>query len=215
MQTAASRGDHAEERAMEQRNIEFFWDAASPYTYLAATQIEALAARAGAAVTWRPFLLGKVFEATGNRMPAAIPAKGKHLFCDVQRWAQHYGVPVVFPKVFPVNSVLALRAGIAAAGQGRGAEFAKAVMRAYWAEGSDIGQPEAVGAVAAAIGLDAAALLAGAQEQPVKDQLRANTEEAVRRGAFGAPTFFVGEQMFWGNDRLVLLEEFLRGKLAA
>src|SRR5882672_6199179 len=91
---------------MEPRNIEFFWDAASPYTYLAATQIEPVIARAGAKLLWRPFLLGKVFEATGNRMPASVPAKAKHLFCDVQRWAQHYGVPVAFPKVFPVNSVL-------------------------------------------------------------------------------------------------------------
>ncbi len=77
-----------------------------------------------------------MFEATGNRMPAAVPAKGKHLFRDVQRWAQHYGVPVGFPKVFPVNSVLALRAGIAASAQGKGAEFALAVMRAYWADGA-------------------------------------------------------------------------------
>ena len=200
---------------MEPRNIEFFWDAASPYTYLAATQIEPVVARAGAKLVWRPFLLGKVFEATGNRMPASVPAKAKHLFCDVQRWAQHYGVPVAFPKVFPVNSVLALRAGIAASAQGRGAEFARAVMKAYWADGTDISQPEAVSAIAAAVGLDGAALLLQAQEQPVKDQLRANTEEAVRRGAFGAPTFFVGEQMFWGNDRLVLLEEFLCGKIAA
>jgi len=200
---------------MEQRSIEFFWDAASPYTYLAATQIEALAARAGAGLVWRPFLLGKVFEATGNRMPAAVPAKARHLFSDVQRWSQHYGVPVAFPKVFPVNSVLALRAGLAAAAQGQGAAFALGVMRAYWVDGADIGQPQAVSAVATALGLDGAALLSQAQEQPVKDQLRANTEEAVKRGAFGAPTFFVGEQMFWGNDRLVLLEEFLRGKIAA
>jgi len=198
-----------------ERSIEFFWDAASPYTYLASTQIEPLAARAGVAVVWKPFLLGKVFEATGNRMPAAIPAKGKHLFRDVQRWGQHYGVPVGFPKVFPVNSVLALRAGIAAGSRGKGAEFAKAVMKAYWGDGADIGQAEVVGAVAAALGLDGAALVAQAQEQPVKDQLRANTEEAVKRGAFGAPTFYVGEQMFWGNDRLVLLEEFLSGKIAA
>jgi len=200
---------------MQQRTIEFFWDAASPYTYLAATQIEPLAARAGVGLLWRPFLLGKVFEATGNRMPAAVPAKARHLFCDVQRWAQYYGVPVAFPKVFPVNSVLALRAGIAASEQGKGAGFALAVMRAYWAGGSDISQPEVVSTVAGSVGLDGAALLLQAQAQPVKDQLRANTEEAVKRGAFGAPCFFVGEQMFWGNDRLVLLEEFLRGKIAA
>src|ERR1700739_1116118 len=142
MQTAKQRGPRARRPEKMERNIEFFWDAASPYTYLASTQIEALAQRAGATVVWKPFLLGKVFEATGNRAPAMIPAKGKHLFQDVQRWAQHYGVPVGFPKVFPVNSVAALRCGIAAAGQGKGAEFAKAVMRAYWAEGQDISQPE-------------------------------------------------------------------------
>ena len=197
------------------RSIEFYWDPASPYTYLASTQIEAVAARGGAAVVWKPFLLGKVFEATGNRMPAACPAKGKHLFKDVQRWAAHYGVPVAFPKIFPVHSVLALRAGIAAGLHGKGAEFGKAIMKAYWADGADISQAEAVGAAATAAGLDGAALLAQAQEQPVKDQLRVHTEEAVQRGAFGAPTFFVGEQMFWGNDRLVLLEEFLHGKIAA
>jgi 2-hydroxychromene-2-carboxylate isomerase len=198
-----------------ERQVEFFWDPASPYTYLASTQIEPLAQRAGVGVVWKPFLLGKVFEATGNRMPASIPAKGKHLFQDVQRWAAHYGVPVAFPKVFPVNSVAALRCGIAAAAQGQGAGFAKAVMHAYWAEGQDIGQPAVLVAVAAGLGLDGAALLAQTQEPAVKDALRANTEEAVRRGAFGAPTFFVGECMFWGNDRLVLLEEFLHGKIAA
>ncbi|MBV8063498.1 MAG: 2-hydroxychromene-2-carboxylate isomerase [Nevskia sp.] len=214
MQTAGNTRSPTVERTMD-RTVEFFWDPASPYTYLASTQVEALAARVGATVVWKPFLLGKVFEATGNKMPAAIPAKGKHLFCDVQRWAAHYGVPVAFPKVFPVNSVLALRAGIAAANLGQAAAFAKALMKAYWADGLDIGQPEAVGRVAAAAGLDGAAVLALTQEQPVKDQLRANTEEAVKRGAFGAPTFFVSEEMFWGNDRLVLLEEFLRGRLAA
>lgn len=197
------------------KTIEFFWDPASSYTYLATTQIEALAQRTGATLQWRPFLLGKVFEATGNRMPASVPAKGKHLFSDMRRWCAHYGIPLSFPKVFPVNSVLALRAGIAAGNQGKAGEFARGIARAYWGEGQDIGQPEVVGKVAAAAGLDPAAILAQAQEQPVKDQLRANTEDAVKRGVFGAPTFFVGEEMFWGNDRLVLLEAFLDGKLAA
>jgi 2-hydroxychromene-2-carboxylate isomerase len=200
---------------MQQHKVEFFWDAASPYTYLAATQIEALAARAGAVLSWHPFLLGKVFEATGNRAPVTVPAKGKHLFRDLQRWAEHYGVVVNMPKVFPVNSVLALRCAIAAASPDQGAPFAMALMRAYWVDGVDISQPASVGAVADSIGLDGPALLQRAQEQAVKDQLRANTEEAVRRGAFGAPTFFVGDNMFWGNDRLVLLEQFLCGKLAA
>ena len=197
------------------KTIEFFWDPASSYTYLATTQIEALARRTGATIQWRPFLLGKVFEACGNRMPASVPAKAKHLFSDMRRWSVHYGIPLSMPKVFPVNSVLALRAGIAAANQGKAAEFATGIARAYWGEGLDISQPEVVGKVIAAAGLDPAAVLAQTQEQPVKDQLRANTEDAVKRGVFGAPTFFVGEEMFWGNDRLVLLEAFLTGKLAA
>ena len=184
--------------------VEFFWDPASPYTYLASTQILALAERAGATVEWKPFLLGKVFEATDNKAPATIPAKGKHLFCDLQRWAAHYAVPVTMPKVFPVHSVLALRAGVAAGLQGRAAAaaYAQAVMKAYWAEGIDISQPDNVAAAGNAAGLDGAALVAQAQDQAVKDALRVNTEEAVKRGAFGAPTFFVGAQMFWGNDRL-------------
>jgi 2-hydroxychromene-2-carboxylate isomerase len=197
------------------KTVEFFWDAASAYTYLATTQVEAVAQRCGARIEWKPFLLGKVFEATGNRMPASVPAKAKHLFSDMQRWCAYYRIPLNIPKVFPVNSVLALRAGIAAGGQGKGAEFAKAVTGAYWAQGLDISQPEVVGNVARGVGLDPAALLAQTQEQAVKDQLRLNTDEAVKRGVFGAPTFFVGEEMFWGNDRLVLLEAFLCGKLAA
>lgn len=200
---------------MSARTIEFFWDPASPYTYLAATRIEAIAARAGAALVWRPFLLGKVFEATGNRAPATIAAKGKHLFQDIQFWARHYGEPLAFPKIFPINSVAALRLACAAEGSGREGAYAKAVMRAYWAEGADISQPEAIIAAANAAGLDGAALIAQTQEPAIKDRLRANTEEAVKRGAFGAPTFFIGTQMFWGNDRLVLLEDYLAGKLAA
>ena len=189
--------------------ITFCWDPASPYTWLAATQIDALAARTGATVAWQPIVLGKVFEATGNRPPATVAAKARHLFKDLQRWATLYGVPLNFPKVFPVNSIAALRMGCAANQTGDGGRFALAVMRAYWVDGVDIGQPEALVAAITAAGLDGAALFADSQQQPVKDQLRAHTDEAIRRGAFGAPTFFVGDEMFWGNDRLVLLEQFL------
>lgn len=194
--------------------IEFFWDPASTYSYLAATQIEALAARCGATVQWKPFLLGKVFEATGNKMPAALPAKGKYLFRDAALWARYYGVPFAFPKIFPLNSVLASRAALAAAQAGRGVEFSLALLKAYWAEGKDPSQPEVVAAIAGSVGLDGAALLAATQEPSVKDALRANTDDAVKRGAFGAPTFYVGEQMFWGNDRLGLLEAYVKGEIA-
>lgn len=194
--------------------IEFFWDPASPYTYLAATQIEALAARHGATVVWRPFVLGKVFEATGNRAPATVAAKAKHLFQDVQRWATLYGVPFRFPTIFPINGIAAMRAACAADDAGHGGAFAQAIMKAYWADGADIAKPEAIAAVASAIGLDGEALIARTADAEIKDRLRANTEEAVKRGAFGAPTMFVDGQMFWGNDRLVLLENHLKARSA-
>lgn len=196
------------------KTIEFFWDAASSYTYLASTQIEAVARRCSAELVWKPFLLGKVFEATGNKPPIGVPAKGKHLSVDMGRWSRLYGIPFQFPRVFPVNSVAALRVGCALPPEQHGA-WAKAVMRRYWGLGEDISQPELLKSIAAELDLDGEKLLAATQDPVIKDRLRANTEEAVKRGVFGAPAFFVGEELFWGNDRLVLLEEFLKGKLAA
>lgn len=196
------------------KKIEFFWDPASPYTYLAATQIEALAARSGLALQWRPFLIGAVFQATGNRMPAAVPAKGKYLRSDVTLWARHYEVPLVWPETFPINSLLPQRVACALP-EADLATWAQASMSAYWAEGRDIGTPEVVADVLKACGFDADAVMQSAQSQPVKDALRRTNEEAVERGVFGAPTFFVGERMFWGNDRLPLLDAWLSGKIAA
>lgn len=203
------------ETIMAADRIEFFWDAASPYTYLAATQIEDVAADCGAAIDWRPFLLGAVFQATGNQAPANIPAKGKYLFQDLGDWARYYGVPLTFPESFPVNSIQAVRAGLVAADQGVGADFAKAVMTAHWGEGRDISDAGVLAEVADSVGLDADDVAARIQEQTIKDRLKANTEEAVERGAFGAPTFFVGDTMFWGNDRLALLRAHIKGELAA
>ncbi|HEX4895444.1 MAG TPA: 2-hydroxychromene-2-carboxylate isomerase [Solimonas sp.] len=197
---------------MTGKTIEFFWDSVSPYTYLAATQIEALAARHGATVVWRPFLLGKAFEATGNRPPAQIPAKGKYLFQDLRLWAKHYGVPFWWPKVFPVASLTSLRIGCGLPPEQVG-RWALAVMTAHWSRDQDIGQPDVLKAIATDLGLDPEATLALAQDPAVKERLKANTEEAVQRGVFGAPTFFVGKHMLWGNDRFVLIEELLQGKL--
>jgi len=200
---------------MREKQIEFFWDAASPYSYLAATQIEALAARSGASVLWKPFLLGKAFEASGNRMPASVPAKAKYMSADLQLWARYYREPLNFPKLFPVNSVLALRCACAAEALGYQAKFALTVLRAYWVDGADITQPQAIETAANKADLDGALLLQQSQTQTAKDLLHANTDDAIRRDVFGAPTFFVGETMFWGNDRLALLETFLGDSLPA
>lgn len=196
------------------QTVEFFLDCASPYTYLAATQIEAVAQRAGGQVLWKPFLIGKTFEATGNKMPASVPAKAKYMFKDLQLWARHYAVPFQFPKIFPINSLLPQRL-LCAVPAARLPDAALAFMRAYWAEDVDIQKPEALQDLLDSLGLDGAALLAAAQTDEVKAQLKANTEDAVARGAFGAPTFFIGKAQFWGNDRLGLIEEMLAGRLAA
>ncbi len=196
--------------------IEFFWDAVSPYSYLASTRIDALAERTGATIAWRPFLLGGVFEATGNpgnRASFGNPAKLRFMMADLKLWARSYGVPLTQPQPFPTNSMLAGRAALAAPAE-KLVDFSRRVIRAYWGEGRDVSKPEEIVRVATDVGLDGAALIERTQDPAIKDQLRKNTEEAVQRGAFGAPTFFVGQQMFWGNDRLPLLEEFITGKLS-
>lgn len=194
--------------------IDFYYDPASPYTYLAATQLPAIAARHDAQVRYRPMLIGKVFEATGNRMPASVPAKAQYMMGDLKRWAAYFDEPFTFPKHFPINSMLPQRVACAVDDE-QAADWALAVMRAYWVDGHDIGQPDGVRAAAAALGWDADALLQKAQDQAVKDRLRAITDEAVTRGVFGAPTFFLGDAMFWGCDRLPLLEHHLARPQAA
>ena len=192
-----------------QRTIDFFYDIGSPYSYLAATQVPRLAERTGAAVVWRPFLLGGVFKAAGNDMPARVPAKARWMLEDLSRWAKHYGVPFVFPPFFPPNTVRAMRACVAASRHGRVAEVSLALFRAYWCEGHDPSGEAAIRAAAEGAGLDGGALFAATDDPAVKDGLRAATEEAVARGAFGAPSFFVGDALFWGNDRIELLVESL------
>ncbi len=201
---------------MSNKTIEFFWDAASPYTYFASTQIEGIAERSGATVEWKPFLIGAAFKATGNSPPAmAVPAKGKYMMTDLKLSAGYLGIPITMPASFPINSLLPMRFSLAAMHGDKGAELAKAVMHAHWGEGKDVSQPEVLSEIAGSLGLDGEALLAATQDQSIKDELKANCESAISRGAFGAPTFFVGDTMFWGHDRLPILEAFLQGKLAA
>ena len=190
--------------------IEFFYDFASPYSYLASTQMEGLEKRTGAPVRWRPFGLGFVFKETGNAMTASVPAKGKYMIQDLTRWAEFYKVPFRWPSTFPLNSILALRAALAVEDPEKLRRFSQALFHAFWAQGRDLSQPAVVQEVADSLGLPGEAILARTQEAAVKDQLRANTAEAVQRGAFGAPTFFVGEEMFWGNDRIEMVERHLK-----
>jgi len=191
------------------REIELFFDVGSSYSYLAATQMTAFSDRTKTPVRWRPFLLGGVFKATGNDLPIRIPSKARWMLSDMTAWARHYQVPFQMPTRFPLVTLRTQRflAAVDLAHPDQVAAVALALYKAYWADGQDVTTDPVL--AAAATGLDTVALLAAIEVQATKDHLRATTDEAVRRGAFGAPTMFVGDAMFWGNDRLPLLEEHL------
>jgi 2-hydroxychromene-2-carboxylate isomerase len=193
--------------------VSFFFDFSSPFTYLAATQIEAVARRNGAAVRWRPFLLGGLFRSIGTpdvplfSMPAA---KRAHSNMDTIRWAAHHGVPFRFPSRFPMNTVKALRMVLQVPDERR-PPLVHALFRAFWADDRDLNDDAELVAVAGAAGFDGATLLAGTKGEPAKEQLRTATDEAVKAGLCGAPSFLVGDLLFWGQDRLMFVEKALQG----
>jgi 2-hydroxychromene-2-carboxylate isomerase len=193
------------------KTVEFFFDFGSPSTYLAWTQLPAICAKAGARLVYRPMLLGGVFQATGNASPIEIPAKGRYTMIDFQRFARRYGVPLEFNPYFPINTLLLMRGaiGIQMRQPERFEAYLAAVFKAFWQDKRNLGDPAVLAATLDAAGFDPQALLALASDQAVKDALKAATEEAVKRGAFGAPTFFVGNEMYFGQDRLDFVAEAL------
>jgi 2-hydroxychromene-2-carboxylate isomerase len=191
--------------------LEFYWDFSSPFAYLGSTQAEALAARTGATLVWRPMLLGAVFKAIGTADAPILTwseAKRNYFFKDLGRWAEHWGVPFRFPSRFPMMTVKPLRIYLALPEERRKA-FREAAFRAYWAEDKDIADE---GTLRALIGEGADEVLARTGTKEVKDALFASTERAIAAGVFGAPTWIVDEkELFWGQDRIVLVERALRG----
>jgi 2-hydroxychromene-2-carboxylate isomerase len=204
--------------------IEFFFDCSSPWTYLAFHNIQPLAAEFGAEISWRPILVGGIFNTInpsvyeGRAHP--VPAKARYSGKDLQDWARMAGLKIKMPpSVFPVNSVKAMRMCLVLAPQGKLVPFATAGFEAYWGDDADISQDTVLRAVCdrAGLGRDADALLAAQAGPAIKDQLRANTDEVMRRGGFGSPTIFVGgSDMYFGNDRLPLVRAALeRAKATA
>jgi 2-hydroxychromene-2-carboxylate isomerase len=193
------------------KHVDFFYDLSSPYSYMGATQIEKVARRAGATVAFRPMVLGAVFKATGNDMPARIAAKARWMLDDLARWAKLYGVPFQMSSRFPVNAIRAMRLVLVAGEEGKEAALTHAAFRALWVDDLDLTADETLRALATGVGLDADRALTRIEDNAVKARLRENTDEAIRRGAFGAPAMFVGDQLFWGNDRLHFVEEALSG----
>ena len=195
--------------------LEFFFDCGSPWTYLAFHKVEEVAAEARAELVWKPILVGGVFNAVNPAVYAArenpTPARAAYHRKDLADWARLYGLRIGWPSVFPVNSVKAMRGALVAQDARVLPRYARAAFEAYWGELRDISQDAVLADVAARAGLAPADFLAAIAKPEIKERLRANTDELIARGGFGSPTLFVdGDDMYFGNDRLVLVREALR-----
>lgn len=194
------------------KTVEFYFDLGSPATYLAYTQLPKLCAETDSELIYIPMLLGGVFKATGNASPAMIPAKGRYMFQDLDRYAKRYGVPLTFNPHFPINTLMLMRAvtGIQLRQPERFHAFIGCLFNALWVEGRPLDEPATVAALLSEHGFDSAEVLALTNDETVKAALKENTETAVKRGVFGAPSMFIGNQMFFGQDRLDFVEQALR-----
>ena len=199
--------------------VEFFFDYGSPWSYVAFTQVPLVAARAGAEVRYRPMLLGGVFKATGNQSPAEfnVPAKRAYSKREFERYAARYKIPFAPNPHFPINTMTLMRGAAwteieGGSSQDRLLAYSRAIFHAMWVEPQNLGDPSVLAPVLAKAGIDPAAFQVATARADVKDRLRATTEEAIARGVFGAPTFFVGPEMFFGQDRLDFVAEALAAK---
>ena len=194
------------------KSVEFFFDLGSPATYLAYTQLPGICEKTDSQLIYRPMLLGGVFKATGNASPATIAAKGRYMFLDLSRYATRYGVAFRLNPHFPINTLLLMRAvtGMQMQHPERFLDFIDCLFRALWVDGRNLNDPEVVATVLAEHGFNAQAVLALTADDAVKNALKDCTDEAIRRGVFGAPSMFVGDQLYFGQDRLYFVREALR-----
>jgi 2-hydroxychromene-2-carboxylate isomerase len=199
------------------RSVDFYFDCSSPWTYLAFHAVQPLARELGAAITWKPILVGGIFNTVNQTVyeSRAKPNERKATYMrkDLADWARLYGLDIVFPpKVFPVNSVKAMRGAFVALDEGKLVPYATACFEAYWGDDLDIAQEAVLAEVAAKAGLERQKFFAGIETDSCKQRLRANTDEVIARGGFGSPTMFVGDEMFFGNDRLPLVKAALEAR---
>jgi 2-hydroxychromene-2-carboxylate isomerase len=192
------------------KTLEFFFDFGSPTTYLAWTQLPKIAAETGADIIWQPMLLGGVFKASGNHSPITVPAKGRYMLQDLARFARRYGVAMTFNPHFPINTLALMRGAAGYLDTPHFQTYVTAIFNALWVEQKNLSKPEVVAEVLSAAGLDPTEFERLINDEGVKERLKGITELAIQRGAFGAPTFFVGAEMHFGQDRLDFVAEALR-----
>ncbi|EJM78867.1 MULTISPECIES: 2-hydroxychromene-2-carboxylate isomerase [Pseudomonas] len=194
------------------KTVEFYFDLGSPATYLAYTQLPKICEQTDSRLVYIPMLLGGVFKATGNASPATIPAKGLYMFQDLDRYAKRYGVPLKFNPHFPINTLMLMRAvtGMQLRHPERFQAFIDCLFKALWVEGRSLDDPATVASVLTQNGFDPNEVLALTADEDVKAALKDNTEKAVQRGVFGAPSMFIDNQLFFGQDRLDFVIEALR-----
>ncbi len=193
------------------KKVEFYYDFSSPYTYIASRRIEKICEDNDAALEWKPFLLGGVFNEIGSIPAVQIDNKFSYLRRDFEESAIFYGADFKFPDIFPLNSVRSMRGAFAAQEKGKLVEYTHEMFRLYWTQGVDLSKAEILGEAVGKIGIDAQWFVNRIAEQEIKDKLRDETNIAIERGVFGAPTMFVDDKMFWGNDRLDFLDRYLKG----
>lgn len=189
--------------------LEFLFDFGSPASYLAYKRVPDLAKRTGAKVTYVPMLLGGIFKATGNTSPATVPAKGRWMNSDLARWAKRHGIEFNRNPFFPINTLHLMRGAAGLIEDTRFMPYCDAVFDGMWRGPKNLGDPAELVPVLRRSGLEADEYRALVERDDVKERLKTTTEAAVERGVFGAPTFFVGDQMFFGQDRMDFVEEAL------
>ena len=195
-------------------HFEFYFDISSPWTYLAFSRVENIAEKCGVDIDWKPILVGGVFnsvnETVYEQRANPHPVKGRYYVKDLQDWAQFCGIEIGAPPVFPVRAVNLMRAALVALDAGCLPDFSRSAFHAYWGELRDISQPEELAQICSGVGLDPNNVNEKINSDDIKGRLRANTEELVARGGFGSPTMFIdGSDMYFGNDRLPLVEAAL------
>jgi 2-hydroxychromene-2-carboxylate isomerase len=197
--------------------VEFFFDYSSPWTYLAFDRIEGFCEKNGAELIWKPFLVGGVFNKVNpsvyQRRENPVPPKDNYYRKDMNDWARYQGITLIKPSVFPVNSVKALRGAFVAIEEGKISEYSRGCFGAYWTDDKDISQEDVLQPIAEAAGMDGEAFMAKITEERIKRKLFETTDEIIAREGFGSPTFFIDESdMYFGNDRLELMQAAIDGK---